>query len=63
MKQEKRTYGYNLSEKKEDITRCIQSVSEQGRYGSFHSHQCFRKRGFGKDGLYCKQHSKFKFNS
>lgn len=23
---------------KEDITRCVQSVSDPGRYGSFHPH-------------------------
>ena len=58
MKIEKiRTYGYNLSCKKEDTTRCTASVCESGRYGSFHPYQCSRKRGFGKEGLYCKQHS------
>ncbi len=36
----------------EDKTLCIQNV-----WGDFgHGHQCSRKRGHGKDGLYCKQH-------
>ena len=36
----------------EDETRCIKAIYE------WYSHQCSRKRGFGKDGLYCKQHAK-----
>lgn len=40
---------------KEDSTRCIQSVTTPGSYS--HGHQCQRKRGHGKDGLYCKQHN------
>jgi len=39
----------------EDSTRCIESVSDQG---GFLFHQCLRKRGYGPDGLYCKQHAK-----
>jgi hypothetical protein len=39
----------------EDITRCIKSVSDDT---GWHFYQCKRKRGFGKDGLYCKQHAK-----
>jgi hypothetical protein len=38
----------------EDITRCVESVYDGGR--SMIPHQCYRKRGFGTDGLYCKQH-------
>ena len=38
----------------EDTTKCIVEVWEQGR-SMFH-HQCNRKRGYGKDGLYCKIH-------
>ena len=39
----------------EDTTKCIEEVWESGR-GMFH-HQCNRKRGYGKDGLYCKIHN------
>ncbi len=56
-KRELKTYGYGMSVRKEDITRCIASVSESGRYGSFSPHQCRFKRGYGKDGLYCKKHA------
>jgi hypothetical protein len=40
----------------EDETRCIEEVSD---YDSRWAHygQCSRKRGFGIDGLYCKQHA------
>lgn len=37
---------------KEDPTRCIEAV----RSDPWISCQCSRKRGFGPDGLYCKQH-------
>ena len=36
-----------------DPDRCKASVSGEGRYGSFHAHQCSRKPW--KDG-WCKQH-------
>lgn len=39
---------------REDCTRCIMSVSDGQRWPRYH--QCDRKRGFGPDGLYCKQH-------
>lgn len=39
----------------EDVKYCVYEVHEGGRGGMFH--QCSRKRGFGPDGLYCKQHS------
>ena len=32
--------------------RCVYMV------WGWHSHQCSRKRGYGKDGRYCKQHAK-----
>ena len=38
----------------EDVTRCIESV-----HGGAHrivGYQCSKKRGYGPDGLYCKQH-------
>ena len=38
----------------EDIKRCIVLISDNY---SWVRHQCSRKRGHGKDGLYCKQHS------
>lgn len=41
----------------EDPTRCAEEVADPPRYILFH--QCLRKRGHGKDGLYCKQHAKF----
>lgn len=41
---------------KEDVSRCIVSVTPNERGGFAHSHQCNRKRGHGPDGLYCKQH-------
>jgi hypothetical protein len=55
---EERIYGnWTGNEKgvKEDISKCIENV-----YGSrdWIGHQCRRKRGFGKDKLYCKQHSR-----
>jgi len=40
----------------EDITRCIEEVTPAGR--SIIQSQCGRKRGHGKDGLYCKQHAR-----
>ena len=42
--------------KAEDKTRCIETV-----YNSFCiGRQCSRKRGYGENFLYCKQHSKKK---
>lgn len=38
----------------EDKARCIANVYPAGR--SIIPHQCYRKRGCGPDGLYCKQH-------
>lgn len=48
-----KTYGNsNLgSEVPEDATRCIKTI-----WSNFTNYQCQRKRGCGKDGLYCKQH-------
>ncbi len=40
----------------EYLDRCIVEVWEKGR--SMMAFQCRRKRGYGKDGLYCKQHAK-----
>ena len=59
MKKEKRKYGVIPSEEREENTElCISSVCPSEGFGAFHQHQCSRKRGFGKDGLYCKQHAK-----
>jgi hypothetical protein len=38
--------------------KCKATVIPTGRWGAFHSHGCNRSAGFGKDGLYCKQHAK-----
>jgi hypothetical protein len=48
------TYGGRVYPRMEDPTRCWDSV--RGCTGDFY--QCSRKRGHGKDGLYCKQHAK-----
>lgn len=40
----------------EDKTRCITEVAEGGR--SLLLRQCYRKRGHGENGLFCKQHAK-----
>jgi hypothetical protein len=37
-----------------DKTRCVELVTND----LWHFSQCSRKRGYGKDGLYCKQHAK-----
>jgi len=50
---EERLYGLFLKAK-ENETRCIERIHGGGRWPSFH--QCHRKRGHGKDGLYCKIH-------
>ena len=44
-------WGGNPKGTPEDISRCIEEV-----WSSMHGYQCRRKRGHGKDGLYCKQH-------
>ena len=48
-----RFYLSEFGERKEDVTRCIEAVVD-----GWHERQCYRKRGYGKDGLYCKQHAK-----
>jgi hypothetical protein len=37
----------------EDMTCCVQSVWERCM-----EHQCLRKRGFGIDSYYCRQHAR-----
>jgi len=39
----------------EDKTRCVAEVHD---YTGWHFVQCSRKRGYGPDSLYCKQHAK-----
>ena len=54
-----RRYGAwvgNPDGRPEDKTHCIEEVWPQGR--GWIPYQCQRKRGHGKDGLYCKQHAK-----
>lgn len=41
---------------KEDLSRCVEGVFNG--FGSMTENQCSRKRGYGRDGLYCKQHAK-----
>ncbi len=36
----------------ENMNNCIYHIRS-----GFHEYQCVRKRGYGKDNLYCKQHS------
>lgn len=53
-----RYYGHSHLHKKgfrEDKTKCVVEVMRYvGRWPS--SGQCARKRGFGPEGLYCRQH-------
>ena len=56
---EKRIYGQWTGNPKgieENISRCVEEV--YNRCSGMLSSQCSRKRGYGKDGLYCKQHAK-----
>jgi len=58
-----RIYGQWAGNEKsvpEDKTRCIIKEvfsSERGGFSAYICRQCRRKRGYGKDGLYCKQHA------
>lgn len=57
----KRTYGQwagNPQGTTEDETRCIEEVWPSRGFGSWIPYQCRRKRGYGKNGLYCKQHAR-----
>ena len=54
---EPRKYGHWQS-KPEDTTRCIVAVTPPGLWGIGEWHQCYRKRGHGPNGEYCKQHAK-----
>ena len=60
MEKKLRVYGKWAGNPKgvpEDETRCIEEVWPSDGHG-WNSYQCTRKRGYGKDGLYCKQHAK-----
>lgn len=39
----------------EDVERCVEDVADGT---GWHWNQCARKRGYGLDGLYCRQHAK-----
>lgn len=41
----------------ENETQCIEEVSDAVGWGH---HQCTRKRGYGKNDWFCKQHAKMK---
>ena len=45
----------NEKGKKENLSKCIEKVWPPPGYISS---QCSRKRGYGPEGLYCKQHAK-----
>jgi hypothetical protein len=56
--QKKRVYdkwGGNPKGIPEDPTRCIEEVVD---WSGWHYFQCSRKRGYGPNGEYCKQHAK-----
>lgn len=50
-------WGGNPKGTAEDPTLCIKEVSDSN-YRSPLFNQCRRKRGHGRDGLYCQQHAK-----
>ena len=55
----KRIYGAWAGNEKgtpEDMSRCIKEVTPN--WGFMIPQQCQRKRGYGPNGLYCKQHAK-----
>ena len=39
----------------EDPARCVAKVTD---FSGWHVYQCSRKRGYGPNGEYCKQHAK-----
>lgn len=51
-----RIYGNSVFRKKEDTSRCIVGIIRGFMSDGYH--QCGRKRGHGRDGLFCKQHAK-----
>lgn len=57
----RRFYGQWAGDPKgtpENETKCYEEIWDYGVSASWVPRQCSRKRGFGKDGLYCKQHAK-----
>ena len=55
-----RLYGGSSTQKLtlENETNCVEEVLRPERMYFGYSWQCSRKRGHGKNGLYCKQHAK-----
>ena len=61
MNPEPRIYGKWAGNPKgipEHTAKCIEEVYGTCGYTAYVPYQCNRKRGYGKDGLYCKQHAK-----
>lgn len=59
MSTEPRRYGSWTGNEKgvaENPANCIQEVWP--KRGSWIPYQCRKERGFGEDGLYCRQHAK-----
>lgn len=59
MPNDRRVYGQwagNTRGTPEDTTRCAAEVWPSDGYVP---RQCSRKRGHGKDGLFCRQHAKY----
>lgn len=56
MEKRYRQWAGNSKGDPENKEYCYEEVPDGGR--SVLSHQCQRKRGYGKEGLYCKQHAK-----
>ena len=54
----KREYGTWYNVRREQETDCIEMVGDS----TWGTSQCSRRRGFGKDKLYCKQHGKQKYH-
>lgn len=50
---------YGRAKKPEDPTRCVCCCKQKGStYRQSIFGQCNRKRGYGQDGKFCKQHAK-----
>lgn len=58
---EERSFGCwagNSKGNPENKNNCIEEIFGNSGFDSWVPHQCRRKRGFGENGLYCKQHAK-----
>ena len=51
-----RVWGGSPGGTREDTAQCIVPVADGGR--SVLTHQCYRRRGHGPEGLYCAQHAR-----